>query len=235
MRGVPTVRREPHPFDAAQQSFTIVTMRSLAGRDQTSRAIIRDEALRLFAARNVDAVTVRDIAAASGVSPALVLRHYLSKDGLRAAVDEHVVRVFETMLAQATEPDGIGPFDVRVLPSLGEQVARHLPKGSPIPAYLARLLVDGGPEGTALFASLYALGQAALAGLVDAGAAVDGGDPSARAAFLLANDLAVIVLRERLHEVLGVDPLSTDGLRRWGRQVLAVYGGGLAATPPGQP
>ncbi len=222
-------------FDAAKQSCTIVTMRSLADRDRTSRAIIRDEALRLFAARNVDAVTVRDIAAASGVSPALVLRHYLSKDGLRAAVDEHVVRVFETMLAQATEPDGIGPFDVRVLPSLGEQVARHLPKGSPIPAYLARLLVDGGPEGTALFASLYALGQAALAGLVDAGAAVDGGDPSARAAFLLANDLAVIVLRERLHEVLGVDPLSTDGLRRWGRQVLAVYGGGLAATPPGQP
>lgn len=209
-------------------------MRSPADEDRTSRAIIRDEALRLFATRNINAVTVRDIAAASGVSPALVLRHYVSKDGLRAAVDEHVVRLFETMLAQATEPDGTAPFDVQALPSLAEQVGRHLPTGSPIPAYLARLLVNGGPEATALFARLYALGQAALAGLVDVGAAVDGGDPSARAAFLLANDLAVIVLRERLHEVLGVDPLSVDGLRRWGRQVLAVYRGGLAATPPGQ-
>lgn len=214
--------------------FIIVTMRSL-NEDRTSRAIIRDEALRLFAARNVDAVTVRDIAAASGVSPALVLRHYASKDGLRAAVDEHVVRLFEVMLAQATASDGTAPFDGRALPSLSEQVCRYLPTGSPVPAYLARLLVDGGLEATALFARLFGLAQAALAGLVDAGAAVDGGDPSVRAAFLLANDLAVIMLRDRLREVLGVDPLSVDGLHRWGGQVLAVYRDGLAGPRPERP
>lgn len=210
-------------------------MRSPGTEDRTSKAIIRDEALRLFAERNVDAVTVRDIAAASGVSPALILRHYVSKDGLQAAVDEYVVRVFETMLRQATAPEATAPFDVQALPSLAEQVARHLPTGSPIPAYLARLLVDGGAEATALFAKLYALGQAGLAGLIEAGSAVDGGDPSARAAFLLANDLAVIMLRDRLYEVLGVDPLSVDGLHRWGKQVLAVYRGGLTATAPEQP
>lgn len=203
--------------------------------DRTSRAIIRDEALRLFATRNADAVTVRDIAAASGVSPALILRHYGSKDGLRAAVDEHVVRLFQAMLAQATAPEETAPLDVQALPSLAEQVARHLPPGSPIPAYMARLLIDGGPEATALFSQLHALSQAALADLIEAGSAVDGGDPSARAAFLLANDLAVIMLRGRLHEVLGMDPLSVDGLHRWGRQVLAVYQGGLLATQPNQP
>jgi hypothetical protein len=50
-----------------------------------------------------------------------------------------------------------------------------------------------------------------------------------RAAFLLVNDLAVVILRDRLREVLGVDPLSGAGLRRWGAEVLAIYGGGLAA------
>ena len=198
------------------------------GDDRTSRAVIRDEALRLFAERGADAVTVRDIAAAAGVSPALVLRHYASKDGLRAAVDEHVVRVFEAVLAQA--PDPADPSGPRTLPSLAEQVTRHLPPDSPIPAYLARLLITGGPDGTALFTRLHALAQDMLAGLVAAGAAADGGDLPVRAAFLLANDLAVLVLRDRLREVLGVDPLSADGLRRWGQQVLTVYGGGLRAA-----
>ncbi|MET3808493.1 AcrR family transcriptional regulator [Nakamurella sp. UYEF19] len=209
-------------------------MRSPYIEDRTSKAIIRDEALRLFATRNADAVTVRDIAAASGVSPSLILRHYGSKDGLRAAVGEHVVRLFQTMLEQATAPEGTAPLDVQALPSLATQVARNLPTGSPIPAYLARLLIDGGPEARALFAQLHALSQAGLADLIEAGSAIDGGDPSARAAFLLANDLAVIMLRDRLHEVLGMDPLSVAGLHRWGRQVLAVYQGGLLATPSDQ-
>ncbi len=198
--------------------------------DRTSRAVIRDEALRLFAERGPDAVTVREIAAAAGVSPALVMRHYASKDGLRAAVDEHVVRVFESTLAQATAPGTAGPFDELALPSLAGQVAWHLPPDSPVPSYLARLLVSGGADGAALFARLHGLAQNALADLVAAGAATDGGDPSVRAAFLLANDLAVLLLRERLREVIHIDPLSVGGLHRWGRQVLAIYGGGLMAA-----
>lgn len=227
--------RAVNRYAESEHTFTIVIMRSLDSEDRTSKAIIRDEALGLFAARNVDAVTVRDIAAAAGVSPALVLRHYVSKDGLRAAVDEHVVRLFEEMLVRATATEGTAPFAERALPSLAEQIARYLPTDSPVPGYLTRLLVGGGPAATALFARLHALSLDTLAGLVEGGAAVDGGDPATRAAFLLANDLAVIMLRERLHEVLGVDPLSVDGLHRWGRQVLATYRGGLADPHSDQP
>lgn len=96
--------------------------------DRTARARIRDEALRFLAERGPDAVTVRDIAAASAVSPTLVA-HYPSKDGLRSA----------------------------------------------------------------------------------------------------DNDLAVVILRDRLREVLGTDPLSDAGLRRCGGEVMAIYRGGLAA------
>ena len=73
-----------------------------ASDDRTARAIIRDEALRLFAARGPDAVTVRQIAAAAGVSPALVVHHFGSKEGLREVVDRHVLGLFEAMLGEMT-------------------------------------------------------------------------------------------------------------------------------------
>src|SRR4051794_30116737 len=73
-----------------------------AADDRTARAIIRDEALRLFAERGPDRVRLREIAAAAGVSPGLVLHHYGSLDGLRGAVDDHVLATFESLLAEAT-------------------------------------------------------------------------------------------------------------------------------------
>ena len=44
--------------------------------DLTAKAVIRNTALRLFAERGPDGVSVREIAAAAGVSPALVIHHY---------------------------------------------------------------------------------------------------------------------------------------------------------------
>jgi hypothetical protein len=72
-----------------------------------------------------------------------------------------------------------------------------------------------------------------LAALSEAGMATPGADPAVRAAFLMANDLAVLLLRDQLTEVLGVDPLSGEGMARWAGEMLAVYATGL--LPPGQP
>jgi AcrR family transcriptional regulator len=102
--------------------------------DRTARARIRDEALRLFAERGPDAVTVRDIAAAAGVSPALVVRHYGSKEGLREAVDSHVAQVFEVLLAQVVQSGWGSGLDPSALPSLRDGLTAHLPAGSAIPA-----------------------------------------------------------------------------------------------------
>ncbi|ATY13994.1 TetR/AcrR family transcriptional regulator [Amycolatopsis sp. AA4] len=200
--------------------------------DRTAKARIRDEALRLFGERGPDAVTVRDVAAAASVSPALVIRHYGSKDGLRDAVDEHVVQVFGAMLAEAVAPSGDSPFDLDAVPSLAELVSGNLPADSGIPGYLGWLLLGGGPAASALFGKLYALSRDALAVMSSAGMAEMGPDPEVRAAVLLVNDLAVLILRDRLREVLGVDPLSTDGMRRWGAEVFAVYRDGLGGAAP---
>ncbi|MGC1285849.1 MAG: helix-turn-helix domain-containing protein [Streptosporangiaceae bacterium] len=86
-----------------------------------------DEAPRLFAAGGPDAVTIRDLAGAAGVSPALVVRHYQSKDELRDAADVHVARILGAVLAEIMPgPASAGPFGPVALPGLAEAVIRHL-------------------------------------------------------------------------------------------------------------
>jgi len=49
---------------------------------------------------------------------------------------------------------------------------------------------------------------------------------------LLASDLAVLLLRDHLTEVLGTDPLSGPGMTRWASEVRTIYGAGMLAAPP---
>ncbi|MFJ3975007.1 TetR/AcrR family transcriptional regulator [Streptomyces sp. NPDC090021] len=202
--------------------------------DRTNRAVMRDEALRLFAESGPDAVSVRQIAQAAGVSPGLVLHHFGSKDGLRQDVDQHVLAVFEAVLGEVSAYGPEGPEQTRgQARSLGAAVLRHLPEDSPVPAYLGRLLMSDAEAGRTLFRRLFELSLRTLEEMERAGQATRGHDPQVRAAFLLVNDLALLLLRPRLTEVLGTDPLSAAGLERWAPEVLAVYGGGLTAEGTG--
>lgn len=205
-------------------------MRSIS-EDRTARAIIRDEALRLFAAQGPDRVTVRQIATAAGVSPGLVVHHFGSKDGLLEAVDAWVVATFERMLGELTGDGGEELLDPAATTSLSEALMRHLPPDSPLPGYLRRLLLSDTPAGRQLFRRLFEVGQSVLTALALAGQAHPGADPPVRAAFLMVNDLAVLLLREQLTDVLGVDPLSPVGLARWAPEMLSIYAGGLNADP----
>ncbi|QFG23211.1 TetR/AcrR family transcriptional regulator [Actinomadura sp. WMMB 499] len=184
-------------------------MRS-ADDDRTTRAVIRDEALRLFALHGPDRVTVRRIGEAAGVSPALVIHHFGAKDALRETVDRHVLATLETIfdeLAGAGGGDGAHG-------SLADALLRRLPPGSPVPAYLARTLPGDDPAGARLFRRLFEAARRHAA-------------TDERAAFLLVNDLAVILLRHRIADVLGTDPLSREGLARWTAEAATVYERGL--------
>lgn len=216
-----------------ERLFSMVCMRSISD-DRTARAVIRDEALRLFAAHGPDAVSLRRIAEAAGVSPGLIVHHFGSKEGLREVVDHHVLGLFDAMLGEMTGPGAPDLYDPGASGSLAEAVTRHLPADSPVAGYLRRLLLSDGRAGRELFRRLFEASRGTLGALAQAGMASPGADPAVRAAFLMANDLAVLLLREQLTEVLGVDPLSAQGMERWGREVLAVYGGGLRAEPEGE-
>ena len=53
----------------------------------------------LFAEKGFDGVTVRDIARAADVSVGLLNHHFGSKEGLRQAVDNHVIQQFEEVIS----------------------------------------------------------------------------------------------------------------------------------------
>jgi TetR/AcrR family transcriptional regulator, regulator of cefoperazone and chloramphenicol sensitivity len=199
--------------------------------DLTARAVIRDEALRLFAAHGPEAVSLRRVAAEAGVSPGLVAHHFGSKAGLREAVDAHVTALFDTlfdtMFTALNDADWDSPA---MAGSFAEAMLNQLPADSPVPAYLRHLLLSGDTAGRALFARWYSLTTQVLDRLTEAGVVRPSPDPSVRAAFLMINDLAVLMLRDHVTTVLGQDPLSPDGAMRWTQTVLAVYGNGIFSS-----
>jgi AcrR family transcriptional regulator len=201
-------------------------------RDLTARANIRNAALRLFADRGPDAVTVREIATQAGVSPALVLHHFGSKDGLRAEVDAFAANAFDGIF-EAMPADELVELLVGGAPkgSLAEAFARGFPPGSPLPAYLRRLLLTNDPAGAALFGRWYAATRHLLEAMAEMGVARPSEDPDIRAAFFLVNDLALILLRNQIAVAIGADPLTPEGMDRWAREASIVYAEGAFRAP----
>jgi AcrR family transcriptional regulator len=198
-----------------------------AAADLTGLALIRESAMRLTADRGWAAVSIRDIAADAGVSSSLVVHHFGTKARLREAVDTRVTEVFAELLGQLGDADAQAGEFTSIAAAFHDRVGSD----GVVLAYLRRLLIDGGPAATALFGSLYAATVAGLAELESAGALRPTADTAARAAFLLINDLAVVLLRDEVARVLGVDPLSRVGLRRWGNTVMEIYRGGAFIVP----
>jgi AcrR family transcriptional regulator len=195
---------------------------SLVRADQTAAAAIRIAALELFAERGYSGVTVRQIAAAAGVSPALVIHHYGSKEKLRAVLEERVAAFVESMLAELARAPGEGGSA-----SVAELFADRLEREPALAGYVRRLLVDGGPAGMALYRRLFEVTQASLRTMEQAGVVRPAQDELVRSAFLLSNDLALLLLRQPITQVTGIDPLARDGLARWAAAAFDVYASGL--------
>jgi AcrR family transcriptional regulator len=200
--------------------------------DLTARANIRNAALRLFGERGADAVTVREIATQAGVSPALVLHHFGSKDGLRAEVDAFAAQAFDAIFEAMPDEELVEMLaGGSAQGSLAEAFARGFPPGSPLPAYLSRLLLTNDPAGAALFGRWFATTRRLLDVMLEMGAARPSEDPAIRAAFFLVNDLALILLRSQIAIAIGADPLTPEGMDRWAREVSAVYAEGAFRAP----
>jgi TetR/AcrR family transcriptional regulator, regulator of cefoperazone and chloramphenicol sensitivity len=197
--------------------------------DQTAAAAIRIAAMELFAERGYSGVTIRQIAAAAGVSPALVIHHYGSKEKLRAVLEERVAAFVESMLAELARAPGEGGSA-----SVAELFADRLASEPAMAGYVRRLLVDGGPAGMALYERLFEVTQHSVRAMEQAGAVRPAPDEPVRSAFLLSNDLALLLLRQPITQVTGIDPLAREGLARWAAAAFDVYANGLfipAASP----
>ena len=194
--------------------------------DLTAKARIRDKALLLFAERGADAVTVRDVATAAEVSPGLVMHHFGSKAGLREAVDEHVAQTWDAILDRLTDADlheALGGGDAT---SLAEAFLAGFPAGSPMPDYLRRLWLTNDPTGDRLFRRWLAVSERVLVAMEEAGIARPSKDRRVRAAFLLVNDLALVLLGPQLRDALGLDLGTPAGMAAWTSEAVDVYAKG---------
>jgi TetR/AcrR family transcriptional regulator, regulator of cefoperazone and chloramphenicol sensitivity len=119
--------------------------RAAAGRDRLLLV-----AMRLFAEKGFDSVKVRDISAAADVSVGLINHHFVSKDGLRDAVDNYFIQRTGSAIERAIlATDG---FDIE---KVGEYQGRWILAASDewpqFVAYLRRAIMDANPWGEALF------------------------------------------------------------------------------------
>ena len=110
--------------------------------DLTARARIRDAAVELIGRAGFEAVKIRVVAERAGVSSGMVIHHFGSKEGLRAACEEYVGERIHEAIERATA--ALQPYDL-----LGE-MSRKL-ELAPLVPYLMRALAEGGELGRRLF------------------------------------------------------------------------------------
>lgn len=183
--------------------------------DLTTQARIRQAAIERFP-RDGTRTTIRAVATDAGVSPALVLHHFGSKEGLIRACDQHVV---ETIRSVKGEAIGEGTMSD---PGFLAGAFRIAP---PIMRYLGWALAQGTPTAGELFdemveESVRLLGMAEEQGMVK-----PTDHPHERSAVLLTMQLGAIVLHDHLVRSAGIDVFEVDGLLALSRASMEIFGG----------
>jgi TetR/AcrR family transcriptional regulator, regulator of cefoperazone and chloramphenicol sensitivity len=166
-----------------------------AEEDLSTRARIRDAAVRRFAVEGFG-VSVRALAAAAGVSPALVIHHFGSKDALRAECDRYVLAALRE--AEADSVLGGPPADVLAQLATVEQYA-------PVAGYVVAALLAGGELATTFLDSVVADTERYLAQAVAAGTVRPSRDPAARARWLVSVGIGALLVHLRRHPVVEGD------------------------------
>lgn len=195
-----------------------MNVRSVSFEDATAAARIREAAIVRFGQQGFARTSVREIAADAGVSPALVIHHYGSKDGLRAACDTSVV---EQLMADRAKAEA---------PGMAQTIREWLDHPERFGAridYFAMMLADGTEGGNRLFDRLLRDTAALLdAGVAD-GTMHESSDPEMRALLITLYGLAPILLRDQLTRAMGTPLASAAAIRRMTRPTLELYTHGL--------
>ena len=152
--------------------------------DLTARARIRDTAIRRYA---VDGFTVglRAIAADAGVSAALVLHHFGSKDGLRVACDDYVLETIRTHKEVVLGAAGADQVLMRLA---------AMEEYAPLVAYALRSLQAGGDLARSFIDHFVADAEQYIAAGVAAGTIKPSRDEKARARYLTLQGFGLLLL-----------------------------------------
>jgi len=175
----------------------VVNVRSVDTDDLTTRARIRDAAIGRFG-RDGFRAGLRAVAADAGVSPALVIHHFGSKDGLRAECDAYVLRTIRDQKAEAMTR--WSPMQVVGAIDDPEQYAT-------IFGYVVRALLEGGAVAATFVDGLVADAESYLEEAVVSGTVRPTTDPAGRARYLIATSVGMLLIAQLEAEAgRGVSP-----------------------------
>ena len=178
------------------------------GTDPTARGRILRAATREYAARG-RAATLDEIAAAAGVAPAELDRHFASAGELREAINEHLMTIALGIFGDASTSDD-DDFD-----ELGRRITALIRDHPDEMRFVARAAIDGEADGLGMFDAFMAIALESFRGLDEEGVLAPDLDVEWAALHVVVFNLAVVLFRDAIENHLP-DPLRAgEGLERW--------------------
>ncbi|MGD9620245.1 MAG: TetR family transcriptional regulator [Mycolicibacterium sp.] len=158
--------------------------------DRTARARIRDAAIDEWG-RNGFAVGLRRIAELAGVSAALVIHHFGSKEGLRIACDDYIAETIRTTKTESVQTSDPATWFAQMAEIEGY---------APMMGYLVRSMQEGGALAKMLWRRMIDNTEQYVEAGVLAGTIKPSVDPKARARFLGITGGGAFLLYLQLHD-----------------------------------
>ena len=186
--------------------------------DLTATARIRDAAIEQFGQQGFD-VGLRAIAEAAGVSAALVIHHFGSKDGLRKACDDYIAEEIRSSKSEALQSKDPATWFAQMA---------EIEDYAPLMAYLVRSMQSGGELATLLWRRMIDNADEYLDEGVRAGTIKPSRDAHARARYLGITGGGGFLLYLQMHETpTDIRAVLRDYARDMVLPALEVYTEGL--------
>ncbi|MCW2587703.1 MAG: TetR family transcriptional regulator [Mycobacterium sp.] len=158
--------------------------------DLTAAARIRDAAIEQFGQHGFD-VGLRAIAKGAGVSAALVIHHFGSKDGLRRACDEFIAESVRTSKSESLQNSDPAAWFAQMA---------EIESFAPMMAYLVRSMQTGGDLAKSLWRTMIDNAEQYMEEGVRAGTIKPSRDPKARAKYLAMTGGGGFMLYIQMHD-----------------------------------
>lgn len=158
--------------------------------DLTAAARIRDAAIEQFGEHGFG-VGLRAIAEAAGVSAALVIHHFGSKEGLRKACEDYIAETIRGNKSEALQSNDPATWFAQMA---------EIEEYAPLMAYLVRSMQTGGDLANMLWRRMIDNAEEYMAEGVRAGTIKPSRDPKGRARYLAITGGGGFLLYIQMHE-----------------------------------
>lgn len=207
-----------------------------AGRPPRNDAIDRrqkilDEAIRLYAERGFDGVTIADIAAQSDVAKSLVNHHFGGKEALRKACDRYALAEMKETLSEAEKLlnrrlDPAGMDDLMEWTRNASQLKIHVRR------YLTMMFLSRSEGSTEIFEDYFHCFYAFILGLERTGKLRDDIDPVWAAMSLIFFQLGSVFLSPYIEILIQRNPFDPDVVDRRAHTLMAIFQDGVVPRKP---